>query len=763
MAKGRQCTIAPVLVAVALVFTSTSAFSAGYNNASQYAQIGWAPNYTITVNGTKQTIAPTGNGIKVGVLDTGATPQWVGNVAGSITLGSCQIAGCSSSADDNGHGTFVASEIASNIPSIGLTGLANSAKILAVKVLDANGSGYSNNLANGIIYAANNGAQILNMSLGPSGTAAQQTAFYNSIASAVNYAASKGVFIVFAGGNAHQALAAGGNISGYTDNAIQHIIFAGSVNSSNALSSFSNNPGTAGFISTSNKFYSYNSMWVMADGENLWGASNYHTAQSGYSYITQMSGTSMSAPQVAAALALLESQWAILRTNGTAAQVLEQTAKDLGTKGVDSTYGSGLVNLIQAMQPVGTLIVQQSNGKSVSLSSVTGQMVLGGSFGATSNGKISSALQAILSNYTTFDGFGRNYVVNLASLVTGSSTTSPTAASVTAPKATTTGAKFSDGSSLAFGSSNSDPYDISHPHGGTGHNWFMSFTNAGGSTYAAGIGFPASASFASALWGSDNPVAGQVYGLSASSTLSNIAQGGAFFAYGLPVEENTRMAFSLSQTQTADALTGNTSSSAMAFSGGVSRRIGENITAGLTLGVMDQQNGMLDATYSGNAMSLGNNHKSISLGATASYALSDKEDLVFDAAIVRTNGGNVSQGFITGTSTLYARSFGVAYNQRDAIETGDALNISVKEPLKVISGSATMLTTSVDGNGLPVTVGQRVGLTPDGNEVDFTMGYESATTDLGFSWNMTLEGRHDAGNVAGENDATFLSRAKLNF
>jgi hypothetical protein len=287
---ARGYSVATVSVTL-LLFSSASALAAGYNNATQWKQIGWKPSYSITINGTKQTVSPTGKNVTVGVIDTGATPQWVGNPVGSVTLGKCQLAGCTSSADNNGHGTFVASEIVSSVPSIGMTGLANGTKILAVKVLDANGSGNSSGLSNGIVSAVNSGAHILNLSLGPVGTPAQQAAFYNSIAGAVNYAASKGVTIVFAGGNSNQILAGGSTVTGFTDAALQRMVFVGSVNAANVKSSFSNTPGTAGFRSTSNKLYAFNNMWVMANGEGLYGASNYYTPQAGYGYLTQMSGT----------------------------------------------------------------------------------------------------------------------------------------------------------------------------------------------------------------------------------------------------------------------------------------------------------------------------------------------------------------------------------------------------------------------------------------------------------------------------------------
>ena len=262
----------------------------------------------------------------------------------------------SGNTDDNGHGTFVTSEIIGGVPGIGLVGVAPAANAIEVKVLNAAGSGSTTDIAQGIITAVNMGAQVLYLSLGPVGTSMQNAAFYQGLASAVNYAASKNAIVVFAGGNSTQALNGGYYVSGFTDAALSHMFFMGSTNASKQLSSFSNIPGAGGFISTSGKFVPYDSMWMMADGENIWGASNYSSAQYGYDYITQMSGTSMAAPQGAGAAGLLASRWPFLLAQGTIPAILEITATDLGGKGADVVYGDGFLNVAQAMQPVGTLL-----------------------------------------------------------------------------------------------------------------------------------------------------------------------------------------------------------------------------------------------------------------------------------------------------------------------------------------------------------------------------------------------------------------------
>lgn len=93
-----------------------------------------------------------------------------------------------------GHGTHVAGIIAGENNGFGLTGVAYNAKIMPVKVLDNSGTGSYTSIINGIYYAVNHGANVINLSLG--GGSGDR-----SLASALQYASSKGVVVVMAAGN----------------------------------------------------------------------------------------------------------------------------------------------------------------------------------------------------------------------------------------------------------------------------------------------------------------------------------------------------------------------------------------------------------------------------------------------------------------------------------------------------------------------------------------------------------------------------------
>jgi subtilisin family serine protease len=754
-----------------------------------------------------------GAGIVFGDIDTGITPQWIGftpdyngqglyNIdtvnSGVCLNGTCTQAGALS--DLNGHGTFTASQIVGGVQTSGVnfSGVARAGKLVSVQVLNAQGAGTSVDIANGIRYAVDHGAQVLNLSLGPSGTAISQQAFYNSMASAVNYAASKNVYVVFAGGNSSQNLAGGLKITGYTDEAIKRLIFVGSTNQGDGvnaattkISSFSNKPGSGNFQSTTGKLTADKNLWVMANGgdikktffqttvtNGIWGGSNLNSGPcAGYSCVIQNVGTSMAAPQVTGAIGLLIHQWPVLINNGTAAQILQKTATDLGTKGIDTTYGNGFINLVKAFQPVGGTYGLASNGAPVAITRPTdsgdnvsisqtssGRSILsGGAMGSL------SSVRSVLSNYTVFDSFERDFVVDLSGLVSTRTRTSPLSQGLVAPKISQTNVKFTDGSRLTFGSEEKmdSRLDISRPSSISGMgNFMLSLTNEYGSTVAVGNGFPGSTAFAGALWGDDSVVAGQVYSLGVSDALQNLAQGGHFAAYGTQLLSDTRMAFSWSQTQNDSVMGGVVDWSmpnASAFGAGVTHDLTSYLRAGVTVNLLDETSGMLGTTYSPTGpVNFGENNRSLSFGISSAVKLSASSDLLLDAAIARADGSQFSGSLISDVTPVYARTMGAALVQRDTIKSGDSLSISVRAPLRVTSGSASVAVSSVDENGVASTTNQRIGLRPTGSELGFTLGYQTPINDK-VSVNLNLNSRRDADNIKGASDKGFLIGTKMSF
>jgi subtilisin family serine protease len=176
--------------------------------------------------------------------------------------------------DGNGHGTHVAGTAAAETNNgTGGAGTCPNCRLMPVRVLDNNGSGTLTNVANGITWAADNGAKVINLSLGGGGSTA--------LRDAVDYAWNRGVFLACAAGNSNTSSTGNAFPAAYTN------CFAiASTDSGDNRSSFSN----------------YGS-WVEVAAP---GSSIYSTwLNSGYNTI---SGTSMATPHVAGLAGLLSSQ-----------------------------------------------------------------------------------------------------------------------------------------------------------------------------------------------------------------------------------------------------------------------------------------------------------------------------------------------------------------------------------------------------------------------------------------------------------------------
>ncbi len=265
-----------------------------------------APNaWNIILGKSPTTLAIVDTGIN------GAHPDLAGKVVARANFSN------DSDADGNGHGTHVAGIAAAlTNNNLGVAGVSNS-NLLSVKVLDNSGSGSYSSVASGVSWAADNGARVINLSLG--GSASSQT-----LKTAIDYAWGKGVVVVAAAGNSNTTIP-------FYPSSYTNAIAVAATDQNDQRASFSN----------------YGSSWVDLAAP---GVSILSTYGSDYQ---SLSGTSMATPFVTGVAGLVFSNhpdW----TNQQVRQKIEGSADKIA--GTGSSWSSGRVNACSAVDCANTVI-----------------------------------------------------------------------------------------------------------------------------------------------------------------------------------------------------------------------------------------------------------------------------------------------------------------------------------------------------------------------------------------------------------------------
>ena len=302
--------------------------------------------------------------VTVAVIDTGVSYQHP-DLAGLVDLSrsvsfapeddpvvATMFPGAHPVSDLHYHGTHVAATISSN--AVRGAGVTSRTTLIGIKVINRFGSGTLEGVLAGVLWAADHGADVANISLGGQFTKGQAEESVSMIQKAFNYAHRKGVLVIVAAGNEEMDL-------DHDKNNFQMFCSTANVVCVSATGPTASVHPTAGpwtdvdgFAAYSN--YGRSAIHVAAPGGTgpglVWSACSKTSLVFGScrtrDNVLGTGGTSMAAPHVSGLAALLVEEIG----HGKPSQVkarLQQTADDLGQKGTDPYYGKGRINVAKAL------------------------------------------------------------------------------------------------------------------------------------------------------------------------------------------------------------------------------------------------------------------------------------------------------------------------------------------------------------------------------------------------------------------------------
>jgi subtilisin family serine protease len=257
-----------------------------------------------------------GAGVRVAVVDTGVDathPDFDGRVTAGVAFDDGGPRLGQGGVDPNGHGTHIAGIIGAGDNGIGVVGVAPEVTIVPVRALRADQTGSSRDLANAITWAANEGVDVINASLGADGQS-------RAVLTATDYAQSIGVVIMAAGGNA------GPNGPVRYPAGFPGVLGISPVGESGALAPFA----TRG-----------PHIDLAAPGRDILST----TLSGGWNW---ESGSSMATAHVSGLAALVTGARGRIGPAAMAARLMA-TATDAGPPGRDDSYGAGRIDPVRAM------------------------------------------------------------------------------------------------------------------------------------------------------------------------------------------------------------------------------------------------------------------------------------------------------------------------------------------------------------------------------------------------------------------------------
>jgi hypothetical protein len=597
-----------------------------------------------------------GGGVLVGLIDSGVMASHR-DLVGRVARGYNALDGGSDTGDALGHGTHVAGLLAGARDGRGIVGVSPDVRILPVRVFVEGGASDAV-LSAGVRWAAAR-TGLINLSLSAGAPIA---------GAAIRDAVAGGTLVVVAAGNrgaAHPDWPARHARERWANDPTQPgaVIAVGAVDAANRMASFSNRAGdTAAYF-------------LVAPGVDVlssWGDGHY----------ALLSGTSMAAPAVSGAAALLKSHWPRLDGRQIAG-ILLSTARDLGAPGIDPVYGRGLLDVEAAMRPVGALVTATAAG-SVSLAA-TGLRL------SSATVALGQATRAAGLNVVGVDGYQRDFSSDVATRIAD-------------PLPMRLDRVF-EGIDRRLGR-------VEHTLAAGGRlalqpgDSFALVARDGAGEFAFGAGARARDYFG---------IAARLDVPALSNPYAALAPRGAMLARGLTLGDTVLKAGLLAGTATEHSGSGWTQVEARTLVLEASRRVGDRFVLDATWSGAQEQGAWLGAVGSG-ALALGQPVRTDALQLGATWAFTPRTVLATTWALGRTPPIQGS-GLIASVTETRSDAMSVVLARTDAILPGDGLSLAVSQPMRTRAGEAgALLQTGVDAQGGAVLSSQRWTMVPTGRE-----------------------------------------------
>ncbi|MGN6147032.1 MAG: S8 family peptidase [Rhizomicrobium sp.] len=770
-----------------------------------------------------------GKGVIIGIVDSGIdlnNPEFTGR----ILTGTCIKNGvnpCTSATNKVGgdddvyngtsvvtHGTHVAGIAAGTT-----TGLASQASILPVKVC---GGESCNSVDQGIVWAAQHGAKVINVSIGGG-------VFTSADTIQLRQAVAAGALIVTSAGNSGPADPASGYLAaGALQDGIRgSMIVVGATgctptgftatNCSNggkgAVGSFSQTPGNRCQVS-GGKSYCMKDYFVVAPGVDIWSAvGNGSSTAPDYGWL---SGTSMAAPYVTGVAAVIKGQWPQL-TSSQIASIIFQTTDDIGAAGVDPVFGRGAVDIKKALGPVGSTIVATKkftvaatapgNG-ALTPSSTTSVSGLNGDNNATKSlsklgvagvqksmvsGPLSVAIRnsTLLKNSVLVDSYGRTFHADMSQAIYNPGldftdyflsspfvSYAPFAVSGNGPLGHFVASGYAVDTvtprllSGEFLTSDRHRYDVRD----------LEFSTALSDSFAINAGYHLDLQGrfnGYDLQGSSAYDGLFLSGSALNSPYQSFTDGGSFVGATLALASDLRMSFGQSQLGTDRAEYEVPVFSYLAQVQGPQTRFDQRTATtsmagldwdfaswgglGLTASNTLERHGMLGGVNSG-ALAVADSANTSALGISARVGFGSGWVTTVSYSEGITQLDLRANSIATSADTLHSRAYGVAIAKHGLFADNDSLGLAVSRPIQVYSGGLGLtMGTGLDDDGNLLTGTEHVSLASKTPETDFEMGYVTTFFDGALALQANAAWQQNLAGQQGVNSLAVLSRAKINF